>query len=222
MGVLLYFMISGNMPFRGDTVSQLKEVILKGEYYQPTNFTPALQDLISGILTGNASERYTMADIGSSAWMNSGTSNSSNGSPSVSGDSGIGTCESTLSASFNNGDGMDVEVLNFLEQIGVPTNDTDKLLGEPRNPIAGTYRILLHRKHTTSVAKQGGEQRTEHETVQTNPVSNQQVVQSGTGCCGGCAGGTLFPKGKKTSGTERGSKKECGTGHQKSKLCIIL
>ena len=227
MGVMLYLMISGNMPFRGDTVPQLKEVILKGEYYKPTNFTPALQDLISGILMCDAAERYTMATIASSVWMNSGT-NGSNGSPSMSGDGGIATSESTLSASFNNGDSTDTEVLKFMEKIGVPTNDADHLLGEPRNPIAGAYRILLHRKHTANLgltAKQGGEQRTGHdETNQTaNPVSNQQVVQSvspsGTGCCGNCAGGSL---GKKNAGTERGYGKEGTSKHQKSKLCIIL
>ena len=39
-----------------------------------------------------------------------------------------------------------------MEALGVPTCDANVLVGEPRNPIAGTYRILLHRKHLLELA----------------------------------------------------------------------
>ena len=149
MGVLLYFMLSGNMPFRGDTVPKLKEKILEGQYHMPNNLTPACKDLISGLLTRDVSERYTMDDICNSVWIRGNGHN--NNAPCSSSHSGVGGSKSTLTASFNTEDTIDQEVLHSLQQLGIPISNTKQLFGEPRNPIAGAYRILLHRKHTAGL-----------------------------------------------------------------------
>lgn len=196
MGVLLYFMLSGNMPFRGDTVPQLKEKILEGKYHMPKHLSPSCQDLISGILTRDMSERYTIPDLIGSAWLKG----SQNDIPCLSRDSGVGSSESMLANSFNTGDTLDSDVLQSLRELGVPTSDTEQLLGEPRSPIAGTYRILLHRKHMGSL-----------DSVQ----ANHPAVSKGNGHL------PTVQREKTATARKASGSGKANTG-QKSKICVIL
>ena len=197
LGVLLYFVLTGNMPFRGSTVPQLKETILEGEYHMPKSLTPACQDLISGILVKDTEKRYSLIDICSSVWLRGGSDR-----PTSSSDSGVGSSKSTLEASFNAGDTINSDILRTLEKMGVPTSDSENLLGEPRNPIAGAYRILLHRKHTT--------------TLNTAAVG----AHGENGCAlhegrGGCLEGGMVA-------SKQTGRRQTKSSSQKSKLCIIL
>ncbi|MCG8622596.1 MAG: protein kinase, partial [Proteobacteria bacterium] len=179
MGVMLYYMVSGIMPFQGETIPQLKAKILDGKFNMPGGLTPVCQDLISGLLTINPDKRFVMDDIFSSIWLRTGstcvelhpstrnmkhkTSSKSN-LPRISRDSGVvDTCAmdtsgstSVLDASFSAKAEIvpDREVLLSMEMLGVPNSDENLLIGEPRNPIAGTYRILLHRKHLLELTEE--------------------------------------------------------------------
>ena len=68
LGVLLYFMVTGIMPFKAETVSKLKRVILNGEYTIPSSVNDTCQLLIKGILKPVPTERYTIREIMDSAW----------------------------------------------------------------------------------------------------------------------------------------------------------
>uniref|UniRef100_A0A4W3IAK9 non-specific serine/threonine protein kinase n=1 Tax=Callorhinchus milii TaxID=7868 RepID=A0A4W3IAK9_CALMI len=50
LGVLLYFMVTANMPFRADTVRKLRKTILMGSYTIPAYVSDACQSLIRAIL----------------------------------------------------------------------------------------------------------------------------------------------------------------------------
>uniref|UniRef100_A0A1I8F475 Protein kinase domain-containing protein n=1 Tax=Macrostomum lignano TaxID=282301 RepID=A0A1I8F475_9PLAT len=56
LGIMLYFMLTGLMPFRADTVGRLKKLILAGEYSMPAFLL-------------SPPDRATMSDIQSSAWL---------------------------------------------------------------------------------------------------------------------------------------------------------
>ena len=199
LGVLLYFMLTGNMPFRGETVPQLKRMILEGKYHMPTNLTPACQDVIAGLLMKDTEERFTMETLCDSFWLRGGSH--TNMIPNSFSNSGIDSFSSDLAVSFKTGDTgnmVDQEVAEMLKELGVPSSEMDQVVGEPPNPIAGAYRILLHRKHTASLMT--------HSIV--NERRQNSLVMGGTRKRSvGCANTTRPAK----------------TGeHQRSKLCIIF
>ena len=68
LGVLLYFIATGTMPFRADTVGKLKRIILNGEYVIPSFVSDACQLLIRGILKPLPADRYSIKEIIESAW----------------------------------------------------------------------------------------------------------------------------------------------------------
>lgn len=174
MGVLLFFMLSGNMPFVAENVPRLKEKIQAGHYQTPKSLTPACAELVAGILVTDAGERYTMDDICNSWWLQGSE---------CSNDRDAQTDQSVLLASFNAGDSVDPEIVQWLEQVGVPTVDRDTILGEPRNPVAGSYRILLHRKHLASLKLATAPQengRVQFDRVHSQPEGKRKDLRTST------------------------------------------
>ena len=50
LGILLYEMVHGVAPFRGDSVKEVKEHMLKGSYELSDNLSESLKKLITDIL----------------------------------------------------------------------------------------------------------------------------------------------------------------------------
>jgi serine/threonine protein kinase len=63
LGVLLYFISTGLMPFRAQTVAQLKQLILDGEYHMPNHVSGTCQHAIRGLLQHVPSNRFTIAQL---------------------------------------------------------------------------------------------------------------------------------------------------------------
>ena len=57
-GVLLYFMLTGGMPFRAENVSKLKKCILEGTYIIPPYISEDAASLIRAILIGGCKLSY--------------------------------------------------------------------------------------------------------------------------------------------------------------------
>lgn len=70
LGVLLYFMVEGTMPFRGATVAALKRQIMNGSYPEPTHGVgSSCCLLINSLLNQKPSERLTLAQMKQSEWF---------------------------------------------------------------------------------------------------------------------------------------------------------
>ncbi|XP_018017402.1 serine/threonine-protein kinase NIM1-like [Hyalella azteca] len=63
LGILLFFILTAEMPFRANTVSALKRHILAGAFTFPSHVSPAAQDLIKKILVQEPHLRLTTAGI---------------------------------------------------------------------------------------------------------------------------------------------------------------
>ena len=254
MGVMLYYMLSGIMPFRGETIPKLKAKILEGKYNKLEFLTPVCQDLIAGLLIKEPEGRFIMEDIYSSIWLRTGSTamelNQSRKSlltktssrsklPILSrvGDNGVvdssatgSVSKSALDASFNSeSDTPDGEVLQNMKSLGVPITDNNLLIGEPRNPIAGTYRILLHRKHLMKLIDKEEEGR-EHSAPQpqegrkklsTCSMGGGQPLASSSHSRPG-SGDSVHKHKSARAATKKGRKQQETSSKHMSKICVIL
>ncbi|CAK8676133.1 serine/threonine-protein kinase NIM1-like [Clavelina lepadiformis] len=73
LGILLYFTVTGTMPFRAETVGKLKKRILFGHFSIPSHVSAECKELIRGILRPAPPERHTLAEIRSSGWLGNTT-----------------------------------------------------------------------------------------------------------------------------------------------------
>lgn len=69
-GVLLYFMLSGFLPFYHQEPSTLSSLIMMGEYKMPAVINHEAQDLIRQLLSTSAAERPTFDQILMHPWIN--------------------------------------------------------------------------------------------------------------------------------------------------------
>jgi 5'-AMP-activated protein kinase, catalytic alpha subunit len=68
-GVILFAMLCGYLPFEDPDTPALYKKILSGSYNLHKSLSEEARDLISKVLNGNQSERYTIEQIRNHVWM---------------------------------------------------------------------------------------------------------------------------------------------------------
>lgn len=71
LGVILYAMVAGVLPFPQDDNDELFAAIIAGEYTIPDFFSKPLSDLIKGMINVNSEQRLTIVQIQEHQWMTS-------------------------------------------------------------------------------------------------------------------------------------------------------
>lgn len=169
MGVTLYFMLSAAMPFKGDTIAKLRTAIQEGNYIQLRKTTESCQQLVAGLLTVDPSSRWIVSDVCMCDWMqserNTGNHISMNHFDLVSSALNVRNRKSCRYEEF-----VDSDVLSELKQLGAPITDHGAFCGEPRNSLAGAYRILLHRKSEAVKNQQNCKTSADQETLITTSI----------------------------------------------------
>lgn len=74
LGVTLFTMLSGKLPFNSYNLRTFHRKVIKGEYEMPVYFSQAVGSLISGILVCDKRKRMTMEQIKLHTWTNTGYS----------------------------------------------------------------------------------------------------------------------------------------------------
>lgn len=69
LGVLLYFMLVGTTPFRGETISDLKQCVLRGIYPVPDYISTFAQHAIGRMLVVDPKKRGTIDDVKVELWL---------------------------------------------------------------------------------------------------------------------------------------------------------
>ena len=158
LGIMLFFMVTGIMPFRAETVAKLKKCILDGSYTIPSYVSDSCQFLIRAILRPLPTDRFTMDQVCRSDWLEE-----QDFPPAVDAyklhplaDSGPISEE-------------EQEVRDTLHALGIEDEHFREACGkEARSSITGTYRIVLHR-----IQKRNTQDSADDETEHRNGVSKE-------------------------------------------------
>lgn len=70
IGVILFALVSGYLPFEDPNTSVLYKKILAGDYQTPNWISPEVKDLIACILEVDPKKRYTVENIRKHPWYN--------------------------------------------------------------------------------------------------------------------------------------------------------
>ncbi|KFV59621.1 Serine/threonine-protein kinase NIM1 [Tyto alba] len=137
LGILLYFMTTGIMPFRADTVAKLKKCILEGTYSLPPCLSETCQKLIKGVLQPVPTERYSVKLIMNSEWMQ-GIQYPKPLQPFK--------LDPRYLSDITTLKEEEIEVKNILENLGITEEHIQNNQGrDARSSITGVYRIVLHK-----------------------------------------------------------------------------
>ncbi|XP_044030069.1 serine/threonine-protein kinase NIM1 isoform X2 [Siniperca chuatsi] len=141
MGVLLFFMVTGTMPFRAETMGKLRRCIIEGAYTIPPWVPGPCQRLIKGILKANPAERYAVDQMLGCDWLLPVEFPWSLVPPEP-----ASPLQSLLDSERGDLEEEEQEeVRSMLEELGFTAehlrNNQPK---DSRSPVTGVHRILLH------------------------------------------------------------------------------
>lgn len=139
LGVLLYFMVTSTMPFKAQTVTALKKLILEGQYQVPAYLSEPCKALITAILQVSPADRITLDQVGSSEWLRGQRFPESFPKYSI-----FPSLDSAAPVSEE-----DLEARTHLEDLGISEDMMRDCVDKgARNHITGAYRIMLHKIQT--------------------------------------------------------------------------
>jgi serine/threonine-protein kinase NIM1 len=136
-GVILYFMVTGGMPFLADTVGKMKRSILSGVYKIPNYLSQDCQLVINSILQCDPKKRATTSQIMKENWLSNETFPDALPPYALSPHEGL-----------KDDDSMEVHAL--LADYGITDEHLEESKANSRSSVTGTYRIVLHQVHKKS------------------------------------------------------------------------
>ena len=71
MGVLLYAMVCGTVPFKASTMSELHKLILRGNFNLPEHLSPEVCDILIGMINIIPNARMGIKEILAHDWFKS-------------------------------------------------------------------------------------------------------------------------------------------------------
>jgi len=139
MGVMLYAMVVGTVPFRAGTLPELHKLILRGKYMLPESLSPELQHLIAGLLQLLPHNRLHLEEVLSHPWF----SKTIDETQVADGATLRFTGRVCAHAAVQPADQVDQRLLAQLERFGLPVEFTWHCLRlNEINHATATYELL--------------------------------------------------------------------------------
>uniref|UniRef100_A0A8C1P9G8 non-specific serine/threonine protein kinase n=1 Tax=Cyprinus carpio TaxID=7962 RepID=A0A8C1P9G8_CYPCA len=135
LGVILYTLVSGSLPFDGQNLKELRERVLRGKYRIPFYMSTDCENLLKKLLVLNPGKRGSLEQIMKDRWMN------------------VGHDEEELKPYTEpEPDFSDTKRIELMITMGFPKDEvTEALLGQKYDEVMATY-LLLGRKHPEAMA----------------------------------------------------------------------
>ncbi|XP_037679637.1 serine/threonine-protein kinase MARK2-like [Choloepus didactylus] len=125
LGVILYTMVTGSLPFVGEDLKELRERVLRGEYNIPFHVSMECENLLRKCLVLNSSKRGTLEHIMRDLWMNIGHEHK------------LGPYEEPLP------DYTDLRRTDLMISMGYTQEQIhDSLIGQKYDEVMATYLLL--------------------------------------------------------------------------------
>jgi len=143
LGVLLFFMVTGAMPFRADTVGKLKRKILEGTFVVPDYVSEPCRFLICQILRPVPADRFAITEVMRSVWLEG--ANYPKQLPS-----------SLLKPSLDQNVCMteeESEAMTQLKSYGITDEMIEKCPDTSRNNINGIFRLSVYQSQKRAAEK---------------------------------------------------------------------
>ena len=135
MGVILYVLVCGCLPFDGDTLQELRERVLCGRYRVPYFLSQNCESLIQKILVLDPVKRYTVAQIKEHSWMYRETDDD------IYNGSGSSMARSSSSTAV-----LDEHVLQAMKNLGLDSEKTISSIQEEKyDHYYAIYHLLLEK-----------------------------------------------------------------------------
>uniref|UniRef100_A0A7N6AEN7 non-specific serine/threonine protein kinase n=1 Tax=Anabas testudineus TaxID=64144 RepID=A0A7N6AEN7_ANATE len=129
LGVILYTLVSGSLPFDGQNLKELRERVLRGKYRIPFYMSTDCENLLKKLLVLNPVKRGSLEQIMKDHWMN------------------VGHEEEELKPYIEpEADFSDTARIELMVTMGFPKDEiTESLQGQKYDDVMATY-LLLGRK----------------------------------------------------------------------------
>uniref|UniRef100_A0A8C4DCC2 non-specific serine/threonine protein kinase n=1 Tax=Dicentrarchus labrax TaxID=13489 RepID=A0A8C4DCC2_DICLA len=129
LGVILYTLVSGSLPFDGQNLKELRERVLRGKYRIPFYMSTDCENLLKKLLVLNPVKRGSLEQIMKDHWMN------------------VGHEEEELKPYIEpEADFSDTSRIELMVTMGFPKDEiTDSLQSQKYDDVMATY-LLLGRK----------------------------------------------------------------------------
>uniref|UniRef100_A0A3P9L5Z4 MAP/microtubule affinity-regulating kinase 3 n=1 Tax=Oryzias latipes TaxID=8090 RepID=A0A3P9L5Z4_ORYLA len=126
LGVILYTLVSGSLPFDGQNLKELRERVLRGKYRIPFYMSTDCENLLKKLLVLNPGKRGSMPQIMKDPWMNAGYE------------------DAELKPFFEpEQDFGDLKRIELMETMGFSQNEVKKALdGQKYNEATAIYLLL--------------------------------------------------------------------------------
>uniref|UniRef100_A0AAQ4PV93 non-specific serine/threonine protein kinase n=1 Tax=Gasterosteus aculeatus aculeatus TaxID=481459 RepID=A0AAQ4PV93_GASAC len=129
LGVILYTLVSGSLPFDGQNLKELRERVLRGKYRIPFYMSTDCENLLKKLLVLNPVKRGSLEQIMKDHWMN------------------VGHEEEELKPHIEpEADFSDLSRIELMVTMGFPNDEiSESLKGQKFDEVMATY-LLLGRK----------------------------------------------------------------------------
>ncbi|ORX83832.1 Pkinase-domain-containing protein [Anaeromyces robustus] len=160
LGVVLYVLVCGGLPFDGSTLAKLRARVLAGKFKVPFYMSTECEALIKRMLTVDPAKRATLEDVKKDKWFNmdydkSNEQNEVNNQPLV------------LSPEEQ------LKVFDEMEKIGIDRETVKKCLNENAyDNISATYFLIADR-HLRKLASNNNEKSVTDEIIDNNKDANK-------------------------------------------------
>ncbi|XP_012693784.1 serine/threonine-protein kinase MARK1-like isoform X2 [Clupea harengus] len=160
LGVILYTLVSGSLPFDGQNLKELRERVLKGKYRIPFYMSTDCENLLKKLLVLNPVKRGSLEQVMKDRWMN------------------VAHEEEELKPYTEpEQDNSDIKRIELMVTMGFPKDEIlDSLAGQKYDEVMATY-LLLGRK---TPEFEGNESVSSNLCLRTRPSSelNNSIGQS--------------------------------------------